>query len=155
MAIQIMDTHEVIGTLTAEYDLDLKQAEGVVYAVRQGNQSAIEGLATKKALSDTKTDLKQDIAEVKTDLKQDIAEVKTELKQDIAEVKAELKQDIAEVKTELKKDIAEVKAELKQDIAEVRQDIARIDGSMKILLWMLPIGFSLMTIVMAAVLKLL
>ncbi|MBE8183030.1 MAG: hypothetical protein HAW61_05890 [Candidatus Portiera sp.] len=115
MVIQVMDTHEVIGTLTAEYDLDLKQAEGVVYAVRQGNQSAIEGLATK----------------------QDIAEVKTELKQDIAEVKAELKQDIAEVKTELK-----------QDIADVRQGLARIDGSMKILLWMLPIAFSLMTVIL-------
>ncbi|MBE8182856.1 MAG: DUF1640 domain-containing protein [Candidatus Portiera sp.] len=127
-----MDTHEVIGTLTAEYDLDLKQAEGVVYAVRQGHSSSIEGLATK-----------QDLSDVRTELKQDIADVKAELKQDITDVKAELKQDIADVK----QDIADVKVELKQDIADVKQDIVRIDSNMKLLMWITPIAVSIATMI--------
>ncbi len=44
----MMDTHAVIGTLTKDYKVTEKQAEAIVYAVQQGQNMAIQGLATKE-----------------------------------------------------------------------------------------------------------
>ena len=45
---QPMDTHAIVGTLTKNYKLPVKQAEAIVYAVQQGQNVSIQGLSSKE-----------------------------------------------------------------------------------------------------------
>ena len=69
----IMDTHAVIKTLQKEYELSVKTAEGMVYAIQQGKPSSdmatkddIKGMATKSDITrlETKMATKDDIGKL-------------------------------------------------------------------------------------------
>jgi len=89
----------------------LKYAKKLEVAGVTRKQAEAQAEATAEVLHDLVSDTiatKKDVTDVRTELK----EVKAELKQDIADLRAELKQDIADLRTELKQDIANVKVDM-------------------------------------------
>ena len=91
----IMDTHAVIKTLQKEYELPVKTAEGMVYAIQQGKPSS--NIATKSDIKDMAT--KSDITrlEAKMATKDDIKDMAT--KSDITRLEAKMatKDDIGKL----------------------------------------------------------
>ena len=61
---QPMDTHAIVGTLTKNYKLPVKQAEAIVYAVQQGQNVSIQGLSSKEDFADFKLTVSKDIARI-------------------------------------------------------------------------------------------
>ena len=116
----IMDTHAVIKTLQKEYELPVKTAEGMVYAIQQGKPSS--NIATKSDIKDMAT--KSDITrlEAKMATKDDIKDMAT--KSDITklEVKMATKDDIKDMAT--KSDIGKLeKAMIKMEKAMIKMEL--------------------------------
>ena len=112
----IMDTHAVIKTLQKEYELPVKTAEGMVYAIQQGKPSS--NIATKSDIKDMAT--KSDITrlEAKMATKDDIKDMVT--KSDIKDMAT--KSDIKDMAT--KSDIGKLeKAMIKMEKAMIQTEL--------------------------------
>ncbi len=72
---QPMDTHAIVGTLTKNYKLPVKQAEAIVYAVQQGQNVSIQGLSSKEYAAN----LKEYLADFKLTVSKDIARIDAKL----------------------------------------------------------------------------
>ena len=67
---------------------------------------------------------------------------------------SDVRKDIANTELKLELKIADVKSELGKEIADVKSDVARLDGKVDKLQWMVTFTIGLLVIVLGVVLKL-
>ena len=114
-----VDTHTIVKTLTNEYRMPTKHAEGVLYAIFQAHGIFSNDLATKKNVDELREQTKDEFANVKTDT------ARLEVKVD------HLQTDVTDIKTS--------HTNLEKSHTNLEKSILKIRSLLIALAWIIPL----------------